>query len=64
MQGVNREKKAKGDAMEFTGRQPRGVDLMRKLLELVAAQEGIEISCTIRQGDEVLTGTTGKDTWK
>lgn len=47
--------------MEFTGRQPRGVDLMRRLLELLADQNGVEISYTTEQGGDVLTGSTRKE---
>lgn len=46
--------------MEYTRRKPRGVDLMRKLLELLADQEGVEIRYTIEQGGDVLTGTTAR----
>ena len=46
--------------MEFTGHQPRGVDLMRKLLELLADQNGVEISYTAEQGGDVLKGSTRK----
>ena len=50
--------------MEFTGHQPRGVDLMRRLLELLADQNGVEISYTTEQGGDVLTGSTKKGTKK
>lgn len=47
--------------MEFTGQKPRGVDLMRRLLELYANQEGVEISYTTEQGGVVLKGSTRKE---
>ena len=46
--------------MEFTGRQPRGGDMMRRLLELLADQNGVEISYTTEQGGDVLKGSTKK----
>lgn len=47
--------------MEFTGKKPRGVDLMRRLLELLADQNGVEISYTAEQGGDVLAGSTRKE---
>ena len=44
--------------MEYTGTPPRGVDLMRTLVELLAEQEGVEIQYRIEQDGETLTGNT------
>lgn len=47
--------------MEYTGRKPRGLDLMRTLLELLAEQEGVEIIYTLEQGSETLSGSTNRE---
>lgn len=47
--------------MEYTGRKPRGLDLMRTLLELLAEQEGVEITYTLEQGSETLSGSTNHE---
>ena len=40
--------------------KPKGIDLMRTLIELLADQEGVEIGYTIEQGDETVNGSTRK----
>ena len=45
-------------AVGYTGTKPRGIDLMRTLIELLADQEGVEIRYVIAERDERLSGTT------
>lgn len=44
--------------MEYTGTPPRGLDLMRILVELLAEQEGVAINYVIEQNGETLAGST------
>ena len=46
--------------MEYTGTKPRGLDLMKILIELLADQEGAEIEYEIEQNGEMLKGSTAR----
>ena len=50
--------------MEYTGRLPKGVDLMRTLIELLADQEGVTIKYTIEQEKDTLTGSTSEKSYR
>lgn len=46
--------------MTYTGTKPKGTDLMRTLIELLADQEGVQINYEVSQQGERITGTTSK----
>ena len=41
-------------------KEPRGIDLLKTLIELLADQEGVTIEYVIEQHGEALKGTTRK----
>lgn len=42
--------------------KPRGIDLMRTLIELLAEQEGVNIHYVIEQDGEEVSGSTERKT--
>lgn len=46
---------------EFTGKIPRGIDLLKTLIELLADQEGVTIEYVIEEHGVVLEGITSQN---